>query len=53
MRRLDGPLTAAVAIFILFLLAAAVEIYGLARRLFRRLGWLGFEGASSGEEQDG
>lgn len=53
MRRLDGPLAAAVAILILFLLAAAVETFGLIRRLFRRLGWLGFEGASSREEQDG
>lgn len=53
MRRLDGPLAAVVAIFILFMLAAAAEIFGFARRLFRRLGWLGFEGADSREEQDG
>lgn len=54
MRRLDGPLIGAVVIFVLFMLAAAVEFFGLAKRFFRRLGrLLRPKGASSREEQDG
>lgn len=53
MRRLDGPLAAGIILSILVLVALIVELLGLGRRLFRRLGWLGLEGAGSREEQDG
>lgn len=49
MRRLDGPLAAGVALSLLVLAALVAELFGLGRRLFRRLGWLGLEGAGSWE----
>lgn len=52
MCRLDGRLAGAVAVCILFLVAAGVEAFELARRFFRRA-WPGFKSTGSREGQDG